>query len=109
MWSRFAGFTGRRAWARLIPLGLLLPSTSLAGANAAGRAFLTWDRAGTVSSLSWAPAIPFPLFLQIRDAPDVRALAARVVWYPRDSTRSCYDLVSGFGADPSTPPDSLYG
>ena len=71
----------------------LTASRGFAGGNAGGQAFLSWDRAGVVTSLNSVPATSFPLYLHLHNAPDIRALAVWIKWTPFDSTNRCYDLV----------------
>jgi len=100
----------RIPWHLAILLALVgCSSPALAGKNQDGAAFLTWDQAGRLATRSDAPEGPFPLYLQLRNAPDIRALAVHITWYPRDPTRACYELITGTGPAPSAPPDSLYG
>lgn len=97
------------AMAGLLILAALDSSMALAGNNAGGQAFLSWDRAGSVSGLTEIPAAPFPLFLHLRDAPDVHALAARIIWTTNtEGAPPCYFLTSSPGPDSSTPQDSLF-
>jgi hypothetical protein len=87
----------------------LVSTPALAGHNAAGRAFLSWDRAGADTVLAAVPLAPFALYLHLRDAPDVRALAARIVWTTGTSAPPCFFLQSSDEPELSTPPDSLLG
>ena len=98
------------ALAGVLALATLVSSVSLAGNNAGGQAFLSWDRAGTDSVLTEIPAAPFPLFLHLREAPDVHALAARIIWTTNtEGAPPCYTLVSSSTPDPTLAPDSLRG
>jgi hypothetical protein len=88
------------ALAGVLVLAALVPSVVLAGNNAGGRAFLSWNRAGTDTVLSEIPVAPFPLFLHLRDAPDVHALAARIRWTTNtEDAPPCYFLVSSPSPD----------
>lgn len=64
-----------------------------AGNNAGGSAYLTWDVAGQVPVLSQPVAQPFPLYLHIQGAPDIRSLAINIRWAPYDSTGACYSMI----------------
>lgn len=94
----------------LLALAMLLPSAPFAGDNAGGRVHLSWDRAGTDSVLLATPVVPFALYLHLSDAPDVRAIAAKLVWTTNRADRPpCYALVSSPPPEPTVPPDSLFG
>ncbi len=98
------------ALAGMLVFAALVPSTASAGNNAGGRAFLSWDRAGMDSVLTEVPVAPFPLFLNLRDAPDVHALAARIIWTTNtEGAPPCYMLVSASAPDAAPAPDSLGG
>jgi hypothetical protein len=88
---------------------MALAPAVFAGNNAGGRAWLSWDRPGNVSTLSSAPVEAFPLYVQLRDATDVRALAMNVVWSPYDSLSRCYAITSAVPSGPETQPDSAFG
>jgi hypothetical protein len=95
------------AFTFLGPAMLSTPS-AIAGANRGGSAFLSWDRSGDQTVLSPPPTSQFPLYLQLRNVPDVQTLAVCIRWSPFDSSDSCYKLIS---ADPDVigSPDSLPG
>lgn len=98
------------ALAGTLVFAVLLSSVGFAGNNAGGRAFLSWDRAGTDTVLTEIPAAPSPLFLHLRDAPDVHALAARIRWTTNtEDAPPCYFLASSPGPDSSTPQGGLFG
>lgn len=81
-----------------------------AGNNAGGVAFLSWDRAGRDTVLCKVPVTPFPLYLHLANAPDVRALAAKVDWTTRTTdSPPCYNIVSSAAPESPGPPDSLHG
>jgi len=81
-----------------------------AGNNAGGSAYLTWDVAGLVPVLPQPVAQPFPLYLHLIGAPDVRALGVTMRWAPWDSAGACYSMVSGTsGQDCGTTVDTLPG
>jgi hypothetical protein len=81
-----------------------------AGNNAGGVAFLSWDRAGRDTLLSQIPATPFPLFLHLQNAPDVRALAVKVDWTTRTTDAPpCYTTASSSAPASPSEPDSLHG
>lgn len=87
----------------------LIPIVSTAGNNAGGSAFLSWHRSGVDTVLTSVPSTTFPLFLHLRAAPDVRALATRIIWTTRTVDPPCYSVVSAAEPDATTLPDSLYG
>lgn len=99
-------FRSLRGISCLLVLLLLPPRATHAGANRAGRAWLSWGRVGTKRALSPAPHVAFPLFLHLRDAPDIRALTASAIWLTGDSMSCGYQLISS-GVDPDLAPDSL--
>lgn len=67
--------------------------TAWAGNNAGALATLSWSRNVQLTDLTQVPSTPFPLFLQLDGAPDVRSLAVTLRWTPADSTAACYRLV----------------
>jgi hypothetical protein len=84
------------------------PGWAVAGANHAGRAYLSWDRAGSQSLLRAVPSEANPLYLHLAGAPDVVELAAVLRWTPCDSLGPRYVVVDA-SLDPFAPPDSLSG
>ena len=54
---------------------------------------MSWDEAGVVLNIASPPSDSFPLFLSLSGAPNVRALAAVVQWFPTDPTGACYGLL----------------
>lgn len=94
----------------LLVSGAVLPAPSLAGSNAGGTAFLSWDRAGTDSVLQATPMAPFALFLHLRQAPEVRALAVKLTWTTNATDRPpCYAVISSPAPEVTVHPDSLFG
>src|SRR5215813_1778087 len=89
----------------ILVLGLRSAPLATAGNNASASATLSWDRAGTVTSLMAAPGAHFPFFVHLENAPDIRALAIWIKWTPYDSAGSFYDLVR----DPAEAFQSLQG
>lgn len=91
-------FLVRAALALLVSV-VVLPVPALAGSNVGGTVFLSWDRAGTDSVLHATPIAPFALFLHLRQAPEVRALAVKLTWTTNATDRPpCY-AVSSAGYD----------
>ena len=76
---------------------LFLPVPSHAGYNASGSAWLSWDEAAFVTDLRTVPSNPFPLFVQLKNAPDVRALAIHLRWSPLDPLGQCYSVLPATG------------
>jgi hypothetical protein len=74
---------------------LLLATPSLAGHNADGMAWLSWDSTGASQNLDAVGNAAFPLFVHVTNATDIRALGAAIRWYPKDSTGACYSLLPG--------------
>lgn len=94
----------------LLVSSAVLPGSAAAGSNAGGTAFLSWDRAGADSIHRATPIAPFALFLHLRDAPDVRALAVKVTWTTNMADRPpCYAIVSSPPPEAAAHPDSLFG
>ncbi|MBI5711654.1 MAG: hypothetical protein HZC42_15315 [Candidatus Eisenbacteria bacterium] len=81
----------------VLSLACLLPNSGHAGKNAAGTVRLSWDPAGAVTDRTKVPAGVFPLYLHLDSAPDVRALAVHLRWFPFDSRTKCYSSVSAAG------------
>jgi hypothetical protein len=94
-----------------LAIGLLVSSRdfALAGVNAAGSASLSWDRADADTILTSIPSTPFSLFLHLHDAPDVRALAVRLIWTTNTVAPPCYSVESGSAPGAASSPDSLRG
>ncbi len=72
---------------------LFLPTSSHAGANAGASAWLSWDEAGLVTELKAVPSEAFPLFVHVKNALDVRALAIHLRWSPFDPLGDCYSVL----------------
>lgn len=100
-----------RARAALCGLALLVlvPTPGHAGHNAGGHAHLSWDRAGADSVLTAVPVAPFALYLHLRDAPDIRALAVRIAWTSGTAAPPCFFLQSSPEPELSVPPELLFG
>ena len=97
---------------RLFLCLLLLVSSvnaAIAGQNAQGKAWLSWDRAGSVRNLGSPARTSFPLYLQLRQVVDMRALAVHFTWSPYDSTCHAFTLQSASSANPALAADSLCG
>jgi len=77
----------------LLPLTLLLPTSSHAGANAGASAWLSWDEAGLVTDVKAVPSTPFPLFVHMKNVLDVRALAIHLRWSTFDPLGDCYSVL----------------
>ena len=84
---------------------------ALAGSNAAGRVFLSWDRAGLQYARGTVAPIGAPLYLHLLGAPDVQQLGVTISWTTdlEEATVPCYSLVSSSAAGADTPADSLCG
>ena len=92
---------------------VLLASASFAGTNAGGAAYLSWDRVDTLATIQVPETDPFPLYVHIDGAPDIRELAITLRWMP-DTTMSCsYRFVSSTlddscGAATDAPPGGAF-
>lgn len=62
--------------------------------NASGTIRLTWDYNNVVEAIPIPPPTPFPLFVHLSGAPDVRQLAVTLRWSPYDSL-ACYRVLEG--------------
>ena len=60
-----------------------------AGHNSGASVELTWDAAVLSASPAGTGSAGFPLCVTVRDAPDLRQLAIRVDWSPRDPRGDC--------------------
>lgn len=89
--------------------------TAWAGNNAGALATLSWSRNVQLTDLTQVPSTPFPLFLRLDGAPDVRSLAVTLRWTPADSTIACYRLVQdppaadSCGFSRAEPPGGSFG
>ena len=97
-------------WSLAIAGLLVCSGSSFAGNNAGGTAYLSWDRAGTVSAIQVPQTDPFPLYLRIHGTPDIRSLAVNLSWMPADTNACHYHPLSSAqddscGATTDTPPD----
>lgn len=95
----------RRLMCCLIAL-LMAISTANAGENANGTATLSWDDAELVTDLPTLPASTFPIFVHLRNAPDVRALALNLRWFA-DTSYTVLPAAPSSDCGWSTPTDSL--
>jgi hypothetical protein len=65
----------------------------LAGGNAGGRAWLSWDQGGTATDHPGFSPGTIPLFLHIADAPDIQVLAVDLRWFPNYPAEMCYTVI----------------
>ncbi len=83
-----------RSWSISSYVLILLCSETqlgIAGNNAGGTAWLTWDRSQVISNLTPVPPGPFPLYLRLAGASDIRQLAIYLTYSPADSL-GCYRI-----------------
>ncbi len=77
----------------IVSASMYSTSVCRAGNNIGGAARLGWQQGVGVQDLTLPPSGPFPLFLNLQGAPDVRKLAVHLKWAPFDSLEG-YVLVS---------------
>src|SRR5688572_30327403 len=103
----------RRVALSVLLLILMLPGRSLAGNNANGKAWLSWDREGFTTRVVSSAAADSSLYLHLADAPDIEGLGIEIRWSTGDSA-GCYRFVptdpqTDCGWTTETPPSEPFG